>query len=199
MVRRLRGKQDLIVDALGTVGTKVDGNNFVRIGGKVFAAVADAVLLVSDIQEGTVETQFAMVVLDRNRIAVNGGILDAEGCECLIVLAVMALDMQLEGISESIVFGKERLADFWNPKCEVSIRLWVKAGCNPLRDQRVFPSRGLDRSDKSGHPRDCHRPWPLICRCRWVMLLQNMSQDGRTICASVTVAPRFVVKSGLER
>ena len=120
MVRCLSGKQDLIVDTLGTVGTKVDGNNFVRIGGKVFAAVADTVLLVSDIQEGTVETQFAMVVLDRNRIAVNGGILDAEGCECLIVLAVMALYMQLEGISEGIVFGKERLADFWNPKCEVS-------------------------------------------------------------------------------
>ena len=113
----LGGKQDSAVDAILTVGTEADGDYLVGMRCKVFAAVADAVLFVCDIHQGAVQTEFSAVVLNCGTTAT----LDVECGQRLVELAVVALYVELEGISQGIVFGKEGLSDFGNPKGGVSL------------------------------------------------------------------------------
>ena len=114
---RLGCKQDFAVDAMLTVGTETDGDYLVGMRGKVFAAIVDTVLFVCDIHQGAVQTEFSAVVLNCGTTAT----LDVECGQRLVELAVVALYVELEGISQGIVFGKEGLSDFGNPEGGVSL------------------------------------------------------------------------------
>ena len=157
------------------VALQTDGNQLVRVRGKVFPRDELSVTLIAVSDDGRVDVQTSAVVLDFTQRQ----ILDVQRAQRLVVLRVRTLYMQLQRIGELIVFVEKCLTYLWDPLVGIGIEIPVHRFSRPEGDvvqiDDVVVTSAIDQcthlSVADGQRLFEKRGWLVVIEHHWCLLL----------------------------